>query len=65
VEHGETVQILKRGRPFAQLTPTPADLLQSTKPDIMGQLREVWGDRMFSMEEVESMRELELNQGQA
>lgn len=63
VEHGETVQILKRGRPFAQLSPTLADPSQSTKPDIMGQLREVWGDRMFSMKEVESMRELELARG--
>lgn len=26
----------------------------------MNQLREVWGDRVFSMEEVQSMKEAEL-----
>ncbi|GAB4239754.1 MAG: hypothetical protein OHK005_01420 [Candidatus Methylacidiphilales bacterium] len=62
IEHGETVQILKRGRPFAQLTslagvssPKPVP-----KPDVMARLHEVWGDRVFSMEEVAAMREAEL-----
>ncbi len=63
IEHGETVQILKRGRAFAVLSgnseveskrPVP-------KPDIMARLQEVWGDRVFSMEEVEAMRAAELD----
>jgi antitoxin (DNA-binding transcriptional repressor) of toxin-antitoxin stability system len=62
LEHGETVQIMKRGRAFAQLTslapqPSPA---KAAKPDIMARLQEVWGDRVFSMREVEEMRAAEL-----
>lgn len=62
IEHGETVQILKRGRAFARLTAettqaNPGDLV---KPDIMARLQEVWGDRVFSMEEVDAMRAAEL-----
>ena len=30
------------------------------KPDIMAQLREVWGERVFSMKEVRAMRRAEL-----
>jgi antitoxin (DNA-binding transcriptional repressor) of toxin-antitoxin stability system len=62
IEHGETVQIIKRGRAFAQLTALPADGVPGVpaKPDIMEQLREVWGDRVLSMEEVAKMREAEL-----
>ncbi len=62
IEHGETVQILKRGRAFAQLTAMERGSSHAplVKPDIMAQLREVWGDRVFSMEEVQAMREAEL-----
>ena len=61
IEHGETVQILKRGKAFAQLTAIPAGATKEVpKPDIMAQLHEVWGDRVFTMEEVEAMREAEL-----
>jgi len=61
IEHGETVQIMKRGRPFAQLisiTDT-APAVTASKPDIMAQLREVWGDRVFTLNEVAEMREAE------
>jgi antitoxin (DNA-binding transcriptional repressor) of toxin-antitoxin stability system len=66
IEHGETVQIIKRGRAFAFLTGVSADgaLPPFPKPDIMAQLKEVWGDRMFSMDEVRAMREAELDQDQ-
>ncbi len=62
IEHGETVQVLKRGRPFAQLTPLAAASTprSAPKPDIMARLNEVWGDRVFSMEEVAALREAEL-----
>ncbi len=62
IEHGETVRIIKRGRAFAQLTAIPADASSGAlvKPDIMAQLKEVWGDRVFSMEEVKAMRDDEL-----
>ncbi len=60
VEHGETVQILKRGRPFAQLVATPAQSGVKRKPDMLKQLREIWGDRCFSDEQVQEMRQVEL-----
>lgn len=62
IEHGETVQILKRGRAFAQLTAIPAPDTDGrlVRPDIMAQLKEVWGERVFSMGEVKAMRDDEL-----
>ncbi|MDZ4742470.1 MAG: prevent-host-death protein [Verrucomicrobiota bacterium] len=62
IEHGETVKILKRGRAFAQLTAIPVAETGGTlvKPDIMAQLKEVWGERILSMEEVKAMRDDEL-----
>jgi len=62
IEHGETVQIVKRGRPFARLTGISelASPEMPPKPDVMARLTEVWGDRVFSMEEVEEMRAAEL-----
>jgi antitoxin (DNA-binding transcriptional repressor) of toxin-antitoxin stability system len=66
IEHGETVQIIKRGRPFACLTGVGSGTAVPPvpKPDIMAQLKEVWGDRVFSMEEVKAMREAELAEDQ-
>lgn len=62
IEHGETVQILKRGRAFARLVSesSPAPSPSEPKIDFMAQLREVWGDRVFSDAEVAAMREAEL-----
>jgi len=62
IEHGESVQILKRGRPFARLV---AEEASSQKPDgskidFMSQLQEVWGKRFFSDIEVKAMRAAEL-----
>jgi antitoxin (DNA-binding transcriptional repressor) of toxin-antitoxin stability system len=67
IEHGETVQIIKRGRAFASLTGVGAGASAQSfpKPDIMAQLKEVWGDRVFSMEEVRAMRDAELAEDQA
>lgn len=63
IEHGETVQIFKRGRAFALLTslvPGGTDPGSPPKPDVMARLDEVWGDRVFSLNEVAAMRESEL-----
>ncbi len=62
IEHGETVQIIKRGRPFARLTAERTRTVERAVPkvDFMAQLREVWGDREFSDAEVRDMRESEL-----
>lgn len=60
IEHGETVQIVKRGKVFAQLMATPPSATRAVpKVDFMAQLKEIWGDRMFSDAEVEAMREAE------
>ena len=60
------MQILKRGRAFACLTGMGGGASSQTppKPDIMARLQEVWGDRVFSMEEVRAMREAELAEDQ-
>jgi antitoxin (DNA-binding transcriptional repressor) of toxin-antitoxin stability system len=61
IEHGETVQIVRRGRVFARLTAEGASNSTDSVPkiDFMAQLREVWGDRVFSDAEVQAMREAE------
>jgi len=66
IEHGETVQIFKRGRAFATLTGIGSGGTSDSplKPDIMAQLKEVWGDPVFSMDEVTAMREAELAEDQ-
>jgi antitoxin (DNA-binding transcriptional repressor) of toxin-antitoxin stability system len=63
IEHGDTVQILRRGKVFAHLSAPPpsAHRHAAAKPDIMAQLREVWGDRIFTRKEVRAMREAELD----
>jgi antitoxin (DNA-binding transcriptional repressor) of toxin-antitoxin stability system len=60
IASGETVEITKRGRPFAELRPLKSRKRKLVKPDFMAQLKEVWGDRMFSDAEVKAMREAEL-----
>jgi antitoxin (DNA-binding transcriptional repressor) of toxin-antitoxin stability system len=61
IEHGETVRIIKRGKPFARLTAeSGTEQPFGQKIDVMAQLKEIWGDRVFSEEEVRAMREAEL-----
>ena len=48
---------------IATLVPASANSGESSvvpKPDIMARLRETWGERVFSLEEVSAMREDEL-----
>ena len=61
LEEGECIQIEKRGLPIAVLTglgatqkPTPS------KPDFAARRKAIWGDRVFSEEEVAAMRAAEL-----
>lgn len=63
VNEGESVNISKRGKVIATLVPASANSGESSvvpKPDIMARLRETWGERVFSLEEVSAMREDEL-----
>ena len=61
IAEGEPVEITKSGKPFARLLPaTPEKPRRLVKPDIMAQLKETWGDRVFSAREVAAMRAAEL-----
>ena len=61
IAEGEPVEITKSGKPFARLLPAPAAKPRKlVKPDIMAQLKETWGDRVFSAKEVAEMRAAEL-----
>ncbi len=61
IESGETVQILKRGQPFAQLSAAGPSKWKGnpSAEETMARLKEIWGDRMFTEDEVREMRELE------
>ena len=61
IAEGEPVEITKAGKLFARLVPAPAAKPRKlVKPDIMAQLKETWGDRVFSAKEVAEMRAAEL-----
>jgi len=59
IDNGESVDITKRGRVVARLVPPVDTPKKLVKPDIMAQLKEVWGDRVFSDAEVKELRDLE------
>ncbi len=61
LENGESVEIIKRGRHFARLVPASAEAApKPVKIDFAGQLRAVWGEKVFSDAEVQAMRDAEL-----
>jgi antitoxin (DNA-binding transcriptional repressor) of toxin-antitoxin stability system len=63
VHEGESINISKRGKVIATLVPAlgaSSSQRRSAKVDIMARLRETWGDRVLTMEEVEAMRADEL-----
>lgn len=58
---GEQIQIEKRGQPIAMLTGLGgAGLAKLIKPDFAAQRKAIWGDRIFTDEEVAAMRADEL-----
>ena len=60
IESGESVQIVKRGKPFAQLLPVEKKEQGRFDPiEHMRWLKKTWGDRMFSAEEVQAMQNAE------
>jgi prevent-host-death family protein len=62
VAEGQTVEITKSGRVFARLLPpVPVKRKKPVKPDILAQLKETWGDRVFTSIEVAAMRAAELD----
>jgi len=61
LDNGESVQILKRGKPYATLVPAvKAQSKQPPKVDFKAQRDAIWKGRKFSAAEVAEMREAEL-----
>ena len=61
IENGESVKILRRGTPYAILSPLPQDTQsQPVQVDFAAQRRAIWRGRRFSVDEVEEMRDAEL-----
>jgi antitoxin (DNA-binding transcriptional repressor) of toxin-antitoxin stability system len=60
LENGEAVEIIKRGRRFARLVPAAATPGKPVKVDFAGQLRAIWGQKVFSAAEIRAMRDAEL-----
>ena len=58
---GEEIRIEKRGKPIGFLSATPKTEKSAVpKVDFMARLHEIWGERVFTEEEVRAMREAEL-----
>ena len=61
LDQGEEVEILRRGKPVACLVPPRSGThAKVPKIDFAKQNREIWGDRVFSGQEVAAMRAFEL-----
>jgi len=58
IAEGEPVEITKSGKVFARLM--PAACAKTPKPDILARLKNTWGPRVFSAQEVAKMRAAEL-----
>jgi len=53
IEAGESVEITKAGKPFAQLSPVrPQKLRKFKMPDIMARLRQTFGDSCYDAEDI-------------
>lgn len=65
VNEGESINISKRGKVIATLVPAPGSAQSKAhfpKVDIMARLRETWGERVFTAEQVAALRADELAQ---
>ncbi len=61
LDNGETVEISKRGKPYARLLPLAAAQTEpAPKIDFAAQRLATWKGRHFSNEEVAAMRQAEL-----
>lgn len=63
VHEGESVSISKRGKVIATLVPATgvaASRVRAPKVDIMARLRETWGERVLTLEQVAALRADEL-----
>jgi antitoxin (DNA-binding transcriptional repressor) of toxin-antitoxin stability system len=61
LDNGESVEILKRGKPYATLLPiAKATPSKPPRVDYAAQRDAIWGDRYFNAAEVAEMRAAEL-----
>ena len=60
IAEGEEVRIEKRGQAIAYLNAQPREEREFVLPDFRARRERIWGDRVFSAEEVKAMREFEL-----
>ena len=63
IHEGESINISKRGKVIATLVPALGSTTSPQRPpkvDIMARLRETWGERVFTTEQVAAMRADEL-----
>jgi antitoxin (DNA-binding transcriptional repressor) of toxin-antitoxin stability system len=60
IENGESIQIVKRGKPFAHLVPPPGAKPNPVKVDFAARRKAIWGARVFSAAQVRAMRDEEL-----
>ena len=59
---GERVEIRRRGKPVAVLSASSGETSEQRVPlpDFEARRKAIWGERVFSAEEVRRMREMEL-----
>jgi len=62
IAEGEEICIQKRGQPIGYLNSRPRKESEIKMPDFRSRLEKIWGDRVFSEEEVIAMREYELGE---
>lgn len=60
LDNGETVVVLKRGKPYARLLPISEEKPSPTRVDFAAQRQSIWKGRKFSSAEVAEMRAAEL-----
>jgi len=59
IENGESIQIVKRGKPFARLSPEAEAKPKPGKVDFAARRKAIWANRVFSAAEVKAMRDAE------
>lgn len=58
---GQEIEITKHGKPVARLTPLRTELARKFDIEVhRRRMKETWGDRVFTAEEVREMRDAEL-----
>ena len=57
---GQEIEITKHGKPIARLSPPRTSAAKFDADAHRRRMKETWGDRVFTAEEVKEMREAEL-----